>query len=323
MDIILVTGATGFVGRCLIDALESNLPKKKIRVYIRKQPEIKLWSNEVDVVTGSLSDTSNIQKATAGVSTIVHLAAALNPDSGDKNKIREVNLSGSKALFIAARDSGCKQFIHISSTSVYGTPQSDKIRSEDSPLKPANFYGTIKLETEKELLSIDSSGIVLNILRPTDIYGAGSIKHIPLFKKIRDQKWAFELPGDIIFNPINVKDVAASILAVISNPAPHKSIFNIGGEELIQQNKYYELIAQKMKTKRRRIVIPKLIAIPASYAASFLSSNPMLKQLARGELQNYGCDTSRFRSKYNFPMTNLDDSIEEFVEWADKNNRLS
>ncbi len=173
---ILITGATGFVGQHLVNSIVERFPCDEIRVFARRAPEEKLWPKSVEISIGSFESLSDLDAATCGVNAVIHLAAILEPKPGKIHEMEKINVEGAKNLFLAAARSGTKHFIHLSSSSVYGYPRSEKPYKEDDPKNPATPYGVSKWKAEQELLGIDSRGTVLNILRSPGILWSGKQK---------------------------------------------------------------------------------------------------------------------------------------------------
>ena len=321
---VLVTGATGFVGRNLVGALvrAPEFAGVAVRVFVRRPPPAPLLPPGVEVVVGAFDQEEALRRAVAGAGAVVHLAAKMVAN-GTPGGFRAINVDGARRLFEAAVAAGCRHFIHMSSTSVYGTPRSARLRTESDPTEPVTPYGRSKLEAEQALLQAGAGGCVLNILRAAGIFGAGTEKEIPLLRKIQRQRRSVELAGALLYNPIHVRDVVQAILELLKRPAPHRTLFNLGGADVIRLDDYHALLAQTLGTERRRYTLPRVVAVPAAALVALVRPNPVLPELARGAVLNFGCDASRFRAAYPFPMASLEESVAEYVRWARSAGHLS
>lgn len=155
----MVTGSEGFVGKHVSNKLES-------RGYSLIKIDKKINSSVEDV------SISTLRK----VDAVVHLAntARIPKSWQDPSKYFENNVNNSVELFRKAQDAGVKQFIYISSSSVYGSSLLDRL-NEQTYCKPINPYAISKLATEQCLQAFESINAVTNlvIVRPFTLYGPG------------------------------------------------------------------------------------------------------------------------------------------------------
>ena len=172
---ILITGATGFVGQHLLRTMRSRFPGRQIRILSRTSSPVGALSNDVQVVLGDIADPKIAAAAVQGVYGVIHLAAKLNANAHAIQEMRRVNVEGARNLYAAACAAGVRLFVHMSSAAVYGPPRhADPFREEDV-CKPITPYQVTKFEAEEALRQIDPKKTRLNILRPPGIYGPGSL----------------------------------------------------------------------------------------------------------------------------------------------------
>ena len=164
MSNIFITGATGFVGKRLVKAIDSN-----IRVLSRKkQPDY-------ETVVCDLKFEVIPDNALDGVDTVFHLAG-FSHDLRDASKIkdlyRKVNVDATIKLARLAVKSGVKRFVFVSSVKAGGGGASDRCVTEIDQGIPEGVYGETKREAELELLKLGKkSGMHVAIIRPSLVYG--------------------------------------------------------------------------------------------------------------------------------------------------------
>ncbi|WP_282384421.1 MULTISPECIES: SDR family oxidoreductase [unclassified Pseudomonas] len=174
---ILVTGATGFLGRSLVQHF-SNFPDISVVAALRnvnaKFPEIVTVTRVSDI-----GDDTNWRESLTGVDVVVHAAARVHVMQEDSAQsieaFRAVNVKGTLCLARQAVAAGAKRFIYISSIKVNGeaTLLGHAFSASDTPL-PSDAYGISKYEAEQQLMQLAQTGAIeVVIIRPVLIYGPG------------------------------------------------------------------------------------------------------------------------------------------------------
>lgn len=168
---VLITGATGFIGRELMSVARSF----RLRAALRSGPVSELAAESV--VVGEIDGRTDWTQALAGIEYIVHLAArvhVMNPTAADRLEFERTNVVGTEHLAIAAAKAGVKRFVFLSSVKVNGEMTVNRAFQADDPPQPLDDYGRSKLEAERRLLRIDAaSGMRVAIIRPPLVYGPG------------------------------------------------------------------------------------------------------------------------------------------------------
>lgn len=164
--VVLVTGATGFIGRHLIQKLLEQ--HASIRVVTRDPSRLpEEWRDLVDVVVGSLTELRVQVAATKGVGLIYNLAAELR----DSSLMRAINAEAVRGLMEQAAQAGVRRVVHLSSVGVIGA-KGPGVVTEGTPCQPQTFYEQTKLEGERIVLEhARSTGVEGVILRPTIVFG--------------------------------------------------------------------------------------------------------------------------------------------------------
>lgn len=116
---ILVTGASGFVGHHLITALTKRFSRNSIRVFDAK-PSSAVLPEGVQALYGLLEEPEQVAAVVHGAEVVIHLAAKVQPYSRESREMWRVNVEGTRNVYSAAVDSGCKLFLHMSSAGIYG-----------------------------------------------------------------------------------------------------------------------------------------------------------------------------------------------------------
>lgn len=167
---VLVTGASGFIGRALLPAF---IPfGHRARVAARGEPAIPFAPNIEVRQIGDLAQEIDWTPLVDGCEAVVHLAGIAHIGSGVSDETYErVNHRATVALARAAKTAGVSRFIFMSSIRAQSGPTADHVLTEDSAPQPIDAYGRSKLAAEAALREID---LPHTILRPALVYGPGA-----------------------------------------------------------------------------------------------------------------------------------------------------
>lgn len=317
---ILITGASGFVGRRLVSALARRQPSTRLRLFDSKPfPDASLPS--IDQVCGSVEDPVAVASAMKDVTHVVHLAAKVTPDAKDIHALERANVLGTRNVVQAAADVGCGYLLHVSSAGVYGPPRAGPAFLETDTPNPRSPYQLTKLQAEREIEAIAQDGVVWNIVRPAGIYGAGSHLELPAYRRIQQQRIAIETKGGVVVHPTHVSDVVGALIALLEQPAPRGAIFNVAGERPMLTQDFHALVAEALGHRRRRIIVPPAILAPVVIAATPLlrlrRADHHLSAFARGHVHTVALDDSAFRKRYPaVAITPVEEGVRDHIGWA-------
>jgi nucleoside-diphosphate-sugar epimerase len=169
---VLLTGASGFVGRATIAAAEGS--GLRIRAATRNGADrpagdtVRIPGLDFDTDWGPII---------AGVDTVIHLAARVHvarDRAADPLAYRAVNVHGTVRLAVAAADAGIRRFVFVSTVKVHGETSADGPFTAASPFRPSDPYSRSKAEAEERLREIEArTGLDVVIVRPPLVYGPG------------------------------------------------------------------------------------------------------------------------------------------------------
>jgi len=173
---ILITGATGFVGRPLCSRLLSDGVLVRAAIW-REEPVCGLPEGIEPVLIESVGPSTDWTPALAGIDTVIHLAARVHVmDEEAEDPLaayRLVNVAGTERLARAAAAGGVKRFVFLSSVKVNGEETQVRYTEQNSPA-PLDPYGVSKLEAEAILKKVaDETGLEVVVIRPPLVYGPG------------------------------------------------------------------------------------------------------------------------------------------------------
>ena len=177
---VMVTGAGGFVGSHLIEALVQKGVKVKAFVHYNSRNDWGMleWidrkvSDQIEVVSGDIRDSDCVRKIIKDQEIVFHLAALIGIPYSYVNPldVAETNIQGTLNLLLAAKESGIEKFIHTSTSEVYGTAQYVPM-DEKHPINPQSPYAASKASADQLALSFYYTyELPVGIIRPFNIYG--------------------------------------------------------------------------------------------------------------------------------------------------------
>ncbi|MDX6586848.1 MAG: hypothetical protein QOI31_1321 [Solirubrobacterales bacterium] len=271
---VLVTGASGFVGGVACDVLRDR--GHEVHALVRRPGSHPAGTK---AVTGDLADGNTLANAVSEASpeAILHLAAEI-ASQRNEDRIREVNVEGTRRLISAAETAGVRRIV-FTSTVVTGEA-GGALLTEDAPLPVETPYGKSKQEGERLVLASGLEGIVI---RPSHVYGPGgwyATELIPLLK--RPGRFAVIGNGRNLWDVVHVEDVAAACADALERANPG-TVFHCADDEPITYYDFMALTAKELGLRAPRRIpagIARLAAGRHTVAAvtrSARSSNAKLK----------------------------------------------
>lgn len=229
---VLVTGASGFLGGRLVEAMSlSNFatPVGTVRHWTRAA---RVARHAAEVVLCDILDQSQVDAAVSGVDAIVHCAY-----TDDRNSI----VTGTRNLLNAAAKHGVSRFVYLSSAEVYDNTQAGEITEDDKiEPEPGYLYKNAKIEAEDCCREFASQGVKPTILRPSLIYGPFSSSWtVDAVKRLQSGKWGKFDQSDGIANLIYVDDLVRAIFLCLQNEAAVGQTFNVNGPGRLTWNHYF------------------------------------------------------------------------------------
>ena len=167
---VLVTGATGFLGHNLIPLLVER--GHCVRALVRPMSDISfLRECGAEFALGDVRDADAVNAAMTGCEAVIHAAGKFR-FWGQYEEFHDINVEGTRNVLEAAQRAGVRRFVHISTIAVVGSPRPGTLITEDTPCQPVDDYQRSKLEGEKSALAYHAEhGLPAIVLRPGAFYG--------------------------------------------------------------------------------------------------------------------------------------------------------
>jgi nucleoside-diphosphate-sugar epimerase len=266
---ILVTGATGFLGPTLADALARAGfdVVRGGRSPPSSPPPSQTWCRHSDI-----GATTRWDEALAGIGTVLHLAGVAHLETraaaNAEEPLRQVNVEGTARLAAAAAAAGVGRFILMSSALVHGHDSGTRAFTEDSQLDPQTAYARSKRDAEAALQqAARDSAMAWVILRPPMVYGPGGRGSFA--RLVSALRRGLPLPLGCATAPkrfIGIDNLASAVVACAAHPAAANQTFLVCDAETTSSGGLVRHIADALGVR------PWLPAVPAPLMRTALAA---------------------------------------------------
>jgi dihydroflavonol-4-reductase len=210
---IFITGATGFIGTCLIKRL-AQTDHELVCLARETSATDALKAADAEIILGDVTDTHSLLKGMEGCDWVVHLASSFIFWAPNKQVFRDVNITGTRNVLESALEKGVSKVIYISSAAVYGNV--DGLISEETPFGTERASTYVRTKYEGDLIAWDlyqKKKLPLVVLYPSAVIGADDPKATGRYiKNVLKGRMPAQVLTNCYFPFVSVKDVAESIL---------------------------------------------------------------------------------------------------------------
>ena len=321
MKKVLVTGATGFLGKYVVEELVEH--GYQVRAFGRNsQVGRSLENSSVSFFQGDLTKANDVLEACQGMDLVVH-AGALSTVWGSWEDFYQANVLGTKYVLEACRQTGIQRLVYVSSPSIYAAPRNQLgIKESDAPEEnKLNNYIRSKLASEK--LFKDYPDVPSIILRPRGLFGIGDTSILPRVINL-SQKLGIPLIGDgrQLMDMTCVENVALAIRLAIEAPEAKGEVYNITNGE---PRAFRDLLEESLTgldypIKYRKIPASLLSGIASSlefiYKTLNLKGEPPLTRYTYYLLRySQTLDISKAERELGYhPKISISEGIEQYVQ---------
>lgn len=245
----LVTGASGFTGSHLVQALVDR--GDEVIAYVRASSNVeKLKTPPVTLAYGDITDEAALTQAMQGVDTVFHTAAYVELGLVDERRMEQVNIQGTQAVLAAARAAKVSKMVYCSTIGVYGDTQGEVIDETFQRTQKdfSSAYDRTKYLAQRAVNAAASHGLDVVSVLPSGIFGADDPHFGPVlqtFLKGRLKVWA---GGERMTGIVHVDDLVQAMLLAVEHG---------------KRGEHYIISAGELSTQEMFSIVGRKSGIPA------------------------------------------------------------
>ncbi len=262
---VLVTGATGFTGECLVKKLLSQAVS--VRAIARASSHLAAFDGcPVEWIRGDVFDPAVVRTAVENIEYIIHVAAAYREAKISDQTYLDVNLTSTQLLAAAAKESpSFRRFVHVSTVGVHGHID-EPPANEEYRFSPGDVYQRTKAEAETWIRKYSrETGLPIAVVRPAAIYGPGDRRLFKVFKMASRLFFPLFGRGKGLYHLVHVDDLTSIFIRAALHPRALGEVFIAGNAAPSRLEDIATTVASELGNNSMRII--RLPAWPLFLAA--------------------------------------------------------
>jgi nucleoside-diphosphate-sugar epimerase len=312
---ILITGSAGMLGSTMVRHLVRKgheVLGVDVRPSLDQGPE---WRHHI----GDVRDAALMTKATAGVSAVVHCAAALPSYSAEQN--HDINVNGTRSVLAASYQAGVKRVIHVSSTAVYGLPKVVPT-TEAHPREPVDPYTRAKAEAEEVAEKFRDEGMCVSILRPKTFIGPGRMGLFAMIFEWAEEGHNFPIlgSGDVLIQMLAIEDLVAAITSVLSAQKDvANDTYNLAAAEFGTLREDFQAVLDAAGHGKRVVSLPARPALAVLQLMQSTRLSPVYGRLLKKLLDDSYVSIDKARERLGFQprLSNREAILRTYAWWRE------
>jgi uncharacterized protein YbjT (DUF2867 family) len=241
--LILVTGATGLIGRHVVARLVAEeLPIRVLIAPRGSRPLRTAWANSVDIVQGTVDSSEALHQAMIGVHTVIHLASA--QWWGRRRDLNRIDLQGTQNVITAGRAARIGRLIVLSHLGA----------------APSAAFPLLRAKGQMEE-DVRNSGLAYTIIRSGLVFGPEDRFVNGIAATLRANPFIFLQPGqgENLLHPIYIDDLVEAVYRTLEAINTVDQVLEFGGPEYVTFNEMLRTIMRVSKAKRAILSVPPYI----------------------------------------------------------------
>ncbi|MDR3033177.1 MAG: SDR family NAD(P)-dependent oxidoreductase [Kitasatospora sp.] len=262
---VLVTGATGFLGGSLVSRLLAD--GARVRMLTRSPERAKPWTDQgAQIIAGDVTDQAAVGAAVEGAQVVYHLAGRLLVPGVPAEEYRRTHVDGTKMLLECCRHApDLVRFVHCSTTGVLGVTGDDPA-DENARIRPTNIYEATKASAELLVRDTWRAGFPAVIARPGLVYGPGDLHLLPFVRSVLSRRFLPIGRRAVWLHPIYIDDLIEALVRCGHRDTAVGECFHLAGPEPVSVADLADAFARAGGTR----LPPGHVPLPAARVAALL-----------------------------------------------------
>lgn len=320
---ILVTGASGFIGSHVVDALLKR--HCTVHCLVRRTSDLSLLDRtKVQIHYGNLEGSFSLKECLQKTDYVFHCAGLTIAKT--RQEFFRVNATACKSLYEQCVLYGkhLKRIVHISSLASVGPAEPNQPVDENTPCRPLTYYGKSKLAGEEIALKF-SHALPLVILRPSVVYGPRERNFFGFIDGIA-KGWNLKIgPENRVLSLIYITDLVQAMLKAAVGPSSGKDVYFITDGNCYHWDDVVETASKILNVRPRSIRIPDgfliFIGLLLEFISIYQKKAPLLdsQRIIDIRQSTWTASSKKFFDRFEFqPQYDLQKGLEETVNWHQK-----
>ena len=309
----LVTGATGFIGGAVLRGLGA--AGHEVVAYVREGADSRELQ-DVERIVGNLGDPTRLAVAATGCDAMVHAAGIADP-AADSDSLGWTHIAGTENAINAAKQAGCRRFIHISCADVtlYDGPRSFW-NEDEAPPRPFGELARTKLQAEELVRVSGRRGFRTTALRPALVWGPGDTAHIPGWEAEAEQGGIRLVGGGKkLMATTFIGNLAHAVLCALRAKVTTGNVYHIVDTELSVSRDFFTELSNALEWNAPRSAGPYRWAWISSWTG--LSSLRPSQVIRRGQTSAFEMNRAKQDLGYE-PIVTREQGMAELAAWYRK-----
>jgi len=314
---VLITGAGGFLGQALLEALAG--AGHRVRGMAHREANPTAGAPGVEWVRGDVNDPASMAAAVSGVDVVFHLAGIRRAPV--RETFLRVNAEGTRTVCDASCRSGVRRLVLAGSLAAVGPSRPERPHVESDPFAPEEWYGESKAEAER-IAFAHSGRLEVTVARPPRILGPRDRENLVFFKLIRRGIRLVVGGGPRPLSVVDVDDVVGFLIVLAEHPrAPGEAFFCPGPETTTLediQDEGARVLGVSPRTVRLSPAVLRALAAGADLVSRATGRPlPLNRKLARQLLAPaWTCSGEKAAARLGWrPSVSVHDSIARSAAW--------